>query len=164
MQSRYLIKILFVSVLLLVAGGIGYLIGKHDAGSGTLSIQKPLVEISFSGGWLVDEENATDYYRIYKTGDVYMATRGGQVTLLGNVEKETIDELTSRINGPDLSKSFTKKERSFCDSAVDGIDSEISFKLTDGTITKYSSCDYTFMGDYGVLETVGTILDSVKEE
>jgi hypothetical protein len=107
-------------------------------------LEHPLVEINYSGGWLVHPEQALGSYRVYDDGRVFTITRGGFVRIEGTLSKDQIQALQDLISQPDiLSDAFTKKEQAFCFSAVDGTDSEWNIRLASGQTLVYSDCDYS---------------------
>ncbi len=156
-------RIFVACIVIVTAIGMGYLIARHNIKVDPIILQDPLIGISYSGGLLSDPENAVVYYRIYATGDVYMATYGGNIFHLTRLDQDTMDNIRYEIDDPATLVSFVKKDRTFCRSAVDGIDTEIVLVTSIGDMYRYSDCDYEFAWDDGLLEIVQTIIRQYKE-
>lgn len=121
--------------------------------------EEPLVKLLYSGGMLIDEERATSWKAIYRDGRVVKATRGGVTAELAAITPSQVAELRELINAPDFVEAgFPKKDQKFCDSYVDGIDTEIQLTRGDGTVVNYSDCDYDLSGDYLHLLTLVNFL------
>ncbi len=157
------LNVVIACFVIAAAIGVGYVLARRNIKVDPILLQNPLVELSYSGGWLSDPKDAVAYYRIYATGDVYKATRGGNIFLLTRLDRDTINGIRDEVDDPATLESFVKKDRTFCISAVDGIDTEISLVTSSGEMFRYSDCDYEFVWEEGLLKTVQSIVRQYKE-
>lgn len=158
-------KVFSVGAILAVGTMIGYVVAARTGGIVFGVSEDPLIKISYSGGMLLDEENATQWKAIYSDGRVVKMTRGGEEVQLPSITASQVVALREMINAPDfIDEEFPKKEREFCESYVDGIDTEIQFTRDDGTHVSYSDCEYDLSEDSGHILTLVSFLTRVISE
>jgi hypothetical protein len=74
-----------------------------------------------------------------------------------------MNSIRDEVDDPATLESFVKKDRTFCISAVDGIDTEISLVTSSGEVLRYSDCDHEFVWEERLLKTVQSIVRQYKE-
>lgn len=156
-------KILISCVVIILAAEIGYLFARSNPKIDPILLQEPLVQLSYGGGWLTDWKSATAFYRIYANGDVYKATRDGRIFHLTRLDRDMVNNIRDEIDDPATLESFVKKDRTFCNSAVDGTDTEIVLIASTGEMHRYSDCDYEFVWEDGLLKTVQSIVRQYRD-
>ncbi len=155
--KKFFVPLAIVAVLL--AGACGYALG-YWQGSGTLitTFSKPFIEVTYSGGWLVDESAAVRSYKFYNNGQVVKLTRGGTETVHTTLSEDEVFALEERLSNLEAAAAFTTKIVPACPSLVDAIDQEFTFRLADGSERVYSNCEYTFNNEYPLLQTINMIV------
>lgn len=146
--SSLLVKALGASIIILASVAIGYMLGTRPQNIEPEVSEEPLVKLSYSGGMLSNEDEAIGWKAIYLDGRVVEATRGGETTELASITVSQVAALRELINAPDFVEAgFPKKEQKFCESYIDGVDTEIKLTRNDGTVMSYSDCEYDLDGN-----------------
>ena len=164
MKNPFILRILRWLTLLfiiIVVGIGGYLLGSEKINANqviTFISSKQLVEISYDGGWPADPAESVRSYGFYDNGDVYKTTGDGRIVLYTTLLEIQLETIRDLINDPATLDSFVKKDRTFCVSAVDGIDSQITFITGTGGTASFSDCDYDFGEDNQLFNILNSII------
>ena len=165
MKNLFILRILkwlALSFIIIVVGIGGYLLGSGRINVNrtiTFITSKQLVEISYDGGWLADPGKATKSYDFYDNGEVYKTTGDGRVALYTTILDLELQTVRDLVNDPATLDSFVKNERRFCPSAVDGVDSQITFTSATGNVVFFSDCDYD-LGENQLFNILNSIIRS----
>lgn len=135
---------------------VGYLLGiqqvkNENPQSGVL------VEIDYSGGFMSpkDQKTAVNNIKIYNSGQVYKETRDRKKHLLRTINLSDMNELRDQIKTANFRDIFSKKDKRFCMSSLDGVDEGYIFYMSNGDNVSFTSCDYVFDWGHPLLMTIG---------